>query len=274
MKELVSSKWLKENLNNPDLVVLDASVEMNPYGKAFKKFDETIPNARKFDLKNVFVDKSNTLPNTVPKPKEFEIGCKKLGINQNSEIVIFDNNGIYSSPRAWWLFVVMGHEKVSVLDGGLPDWIDNGFQTAKKHLESFKIGDFRANLNKAMLITYQQVFRNISQQDFLLVDARSENRFNGTGKEPREYLKSGKVKNAINIPFQKVLQNGKYRSKNELKRLFEDACSGEKELVFSCGSGMTACVIMLACQISYGKSKKIYDGSWTEWAEINHLKFS
>lgn len=228
MKELVSSKWLNENLSNPDLIVLDASVEMSPYGKAFRKFDKTIPKARKFDLKNVFIDKSSPFPNTVPKPNHFEVACKKLGINKNSQIVIFDNNGIYSSPRAWWLFTIMGHENASVLDGGLPDWIDNGFQTTQNHLESFKIGDFKVRFNENLLVTFKQIRNNVNQQRFLVVDARSESRFDGTGKEPREYLKSGKIKNSINIPFQKVLQNGKYKSKSELKKLFEEACKGEK----------------------------------------------
>ena len=131
MGELVSTEWLNQNLSNSNLIILDASLKTSANATEFEKFDRTIPNARQFDLKNTFLDKSSPFPNTIPKPKVFELECRKLGINKDSEIVVFYNNGIYSSPRVWWLFKVMGHRKISVLDGGLPDWIENEYQTEK-----------------------------------------------------------------------------------------------------------------------------------------------
>jgi len=272
LRDIVSTKWLNQNLSNPNLIILDASVKTNANGKEFGKFDRTIPNARLFDLKNTFLDKTSPFPNTIPKLENFQLESRKLGISQDSEIVVFDNNGIYSSPRVWWLFNVMGHQKISVLDGGLPNWIENGFRTEKEHVKPHKMGDFKVKFNETLLVDFEQMANNLTENNFLVVDARSENRFNGTAKEPRKHLRSGKIKNSINIPFQKVLQNGIYKSKKELKQLFEEKCKGEKELVFSCGSGMTASIVMLAGQISYGSNKKIYDGSWTEWAEKNNLK--
>lgn len=272
MKATVSAEWLHQNLSNPDLVILDASLETNASGKAFEKFDQTIPSARKFDLKKVFSDKESSFPNTVPKPSDFEVGSRKLGINQNSEIIVFDINGVYSSPRAWWLFKIMGHEKVSVLDGGLPNWIEKGFPTEKNHVEPSETGDFKVNFDKSMVVDFEAISKNIAENNFLVVDARSEARFNGTGKEPRKGLQSGKIQNSVNIPFQDVLQDGKFKSATELVELFEEKCKGEKELVFSCGSGLTACIIMMANQIGYGDSQRIFDGSWTEWAERNNLK--
>ncbi|MEY8848775.1 sulfurtransferase [Psychroserpens sp. XS_ASV72] len=272
MKDIVSTKWLNQNLDHPNLIILDASIASNASGKVFEKSESTIPNARRFDLKNVFSDTSSVFPNTIPNPHIFERECQKLGINQDSEIVVFDANGMYSSPRAWWLFHVMGHENIAVLDGGLPKWIQNGFRTEQSHLTKFETGNFKANFNKDLLISFEQVSQNIIKKDFLIVDARSKGRFNGTEQEPRKHLKSGHIPNSVNIPHQDVLSDGMFKSKDELKVLFKHKCHGEKKLVFSCGSGLTACIVLLACRIGYTNTSKLYDGSWTEWAERNDLK--
>ena len=241
-------------------------------GEEFERFDRTIPNARLFDLKEVFRDITSPYPNTIPEPEIFETECRKLGINQDSEIVVFDINGIYSSPRVWWLFKVMGHQKITVLDGGLPDWIEKEFQTQKEHIKTFKTGDFKVQFDKTLVVDFERISENTFKKKFTVVDARSESRFNGTGKEPREHLKSGRIENSVNIPYQEVLSKGKYKSANEINEIFEKKCTDEKDLVFSCGSGMTACIVMLAHQIGYGNCLKVYDGSWTEWAERNNLK--
>ncbi|MEL7120360.1 MAG: sulfurtransferase [Bacteroidota bacterium] len=274
MKEIVSAEWLNKNLDNPNLVLLDASMDANTDESQNEKAVVTIPSARKFDLKNVFRDKSNPFPNTVPQPEEFELECQKIGINKDSEIIVFDKRGIYLSPRVWWLFNVMGHKNIAVLDGGLPNWMEEGFPITDQYLEEFESGNFKANFDKDLVIGFQQVKENIKQKDFTIVDARSNGRFNGTESEPRKHLKSGSIENSVNIHFQEVLSNGKFKSKEELNELFMEKLKGEKELVFSCGSGITACIIMLAAQIGYGESKKIYDGSWTEWAEKNKLTTS
>ena len=272
LREIVSPEWLNQNLSNPNLIILDASVKANANGNEFEKFDRTIPNARLFDLKNIFLNKRSPFPNTFPEPRRFELESRKIGINQDSEIVVFDNSGIYSSPRVWWLFNIMGHPKISVLNGGLPNWIKKGFRTEKEHIVNFKTGDFTVKFNKVSVIDFEQVVNNVTEKKFTIIDARSESRFNGVGKEPRKHLKSGKIENSINIPYQEVLQNGKFKSKSELNKLFKEKCEPEKELVFSCGSGITACIVMLACQIGYRDYLKVYDGSWTEWAERNNLK--
>ena len=273
MKEIVSSEWLNQQLSNPNLVILDASMESVTSGQELEKSGRTIPSARRVNLKKVFLDKDSTFPNTIPNPQEFESEARKLGINQESEIVVYDTKGVYSSPRLWWLFKVMGHKNISVLDGGLPDWINHGFPTEEKHAEIFELGDFKVNFDRSSVVDFKQVTDNIQKRNFLIVDARSEDRFTGMGKEPRKHLKSGKIDNSVNIPFKEVLVDGKYKSAHELKELFEDRCQGEKNLVFSCGSGITACIIMLASQMSYSESQKVYDGSWTEWAERNKLTY-
>ena len=272
MKEIVSVDLLHQNLADDRLVILDASLASNVEGLTSGFAGSAIPGSRFFDIKNDFSDKSGAYPNTVPTPAQFEQACRKLGINNTSKIVVYDNLGVYSSPRAWWLFKVMGHHKVSVLDGGLPEWIRKGFPSASGYQENMEPGDFKAVFNKDYLKTYDEILENLANQSFLIVDARSEGRFNGVEKEPRAGLKSGHIPESVNIPYQKVLKEGKFRTVQELQTLFNTRCSTSKDLVFSCGSGLTACILALASEISINGGKVIYDGSWTEWAERQNLK--
>lgn len=262
MQTIVSATWLHQHIEKPNLVILDASSATN---------GRTIPKARFLDLDHAFVDASSPFPNTVPKPQQFELACQNLGIDQDSEIVVFDNKGIYTSPRVWWLFQLMGHRNISVLDGGLPAWIENGFETVTEHLKPTKKGNFKSEYQKDMVITFDQIKANIDQQKFVVVDARSAGRFNGTAPEPRKHLKSGSIPNSVNLPFEDVLDNGKFKSADEIKKLFQSIVKEPQEMVFSCGSGITASIILLASVIGFENSLKLYDGSWTEWAELNQF---
>lgn len=272
MNEIVSAEWLHKNLENPNLIILDASIDSSIDGKDDRLSKITIPEARPFDLKKIFLDKSGQFPNTFPDKEHFELECRKLGINEDSEIVVFDSFGIYSSPRVWWLFHVMGHNNIAILDGGLPGWIEMGFWTVPRSNKKFEPGNFKSNYQVKLVVDFQEVEQNVKDQNFLIVDARSKGRFNGTSKEPRKHLKSGSIPNSVNIPYQEVLENNKFKSKEELREIFEKNCGEKDELIFSCGSGLTACIIMLASEIGFVKSKRIYDGSWTEWAELNNLR--
>ena len=272
MKDIVSVKWLKRNLNNENLILLDSSLNKTADGTASTFKDLTIPTARYFDLKANFSNKKSPYPNTIPSQKQFEVECRKLGINRSSVIIVFDNLGIYSSPRVWWMFKIMGHDNVAVLNGGLKEWIKNKLPTKKQTIETYTYGDFKAFLQKDFIVDYASVKRNIKQASFTIIDARSKGRFQGTENEPRKELKSGHIKGSINIPYNEVLFDSKYKSKKELNTLFEDKCNKADMLVFSCGSGLTACIVLLASTIAFKKSNYLYDGSWTEWAEKNNLK--
>ena len=272
MNELVSIEWLSENLNNKDLILLDASLQSTSNEKQSKYHLKTIPGASFFDLKGTFSNKNSSFPNTLPSEANFEIECQKLGINKNSNIVVFDNLGIYSSPRVWWMFKIMGHEKICVLDGGIPEWRNKKHTVKNRNNEIYKLGDFKANLQKQFIKPYQDVLENLKSKSFNIIDARSEGRFKGIEKEPRINLKSGHIPNSINIPYKDVLDNGKFKNQIELKQIFDNKCTDSKDLVFSCGSGLTACIVMLASELAFKKSRFIYDGSWTEWAELQNLK--
>ncbi len=273
---LVSVDWLNEYLNNEHLIVLDASPTANAAGLEASTASRMIPTARPFNIKGTFSDQESSFPNTIPSEKQFENECRKLGINNSSTIVVYDNLGIYTSPRVWWMFNIMGHQNISVLNGGLPEWISRKYKTINKkdQKEIYASGNFSARFQHDFVKTYQDILKNIDTNSFLLVDARSKGRFNGTAKEPRQYLKSGHIPNSINIPFQEVLEDGKFKTVEQIKKVFDTSCNTSQDLVFSCGSGITACIIMLAYELAFKENRYLFDGSWTEWAERQNLKIS
>lgn len=273
MNNLVSVSWLKSNLSMPNLVLLDASATLSASGETSALENMTLPNSRFFDIKNHFSDPSSPFPNTIPTSNAFEENCRALGIQKDSKIVVFDNRGVYFSPRVWWLFKVMGHEQVAVLDGGLPQWIAEGNKAVPfKEGSVIPSGDFEANFDSTFVIQYPDVKENTRKQSFILFDARSEGRFKGIAPEPRANLSSGCIPNSLNIPFANVLENGMYKSKEKLELLFKNMGIEDKKIVFSCGSGLTACIVLLAFEIAFSRNEYfIYDGSWTEWAMMEKL---
>jgi len=261
---IVSSKWLSDNLYSPNLVVLDAS---QPRGKS-ESISQQIIGARPFDIKGAFSDKSNSLPNTFPSKEQFEEGCQELGINSSSKIVVYDSLGIYTSPRVWFMFKAMGHENIAVLDGGFPEWIAMGFETETIVEKTYSNGNFKATFQPEMIRSIDFVRENLAKKESLVIDASSVDRFNSLVPEPRADLRRGNIPNSINIPFQNTLENGKFKSVEKLTRLFKENKSENKSLVFSCGSGITACIVLLAAELVFEGNKAIYDGSWTEWAQL------
>lgn len=273
-KGLVSVEWLNQNQNYSNLIILDASPKNTIKGRLSSFSNFSIPNSRFFDLKQNFQNKESHFPNTVPSALQFEKETQSLGINSTSKIIVYDNIGIYTSPRVWWLFKTMGHEDICVLNGGLPEWIDKGYETTKKSdlNNEYALGDFKSNFSNQFVIKYKDIVENIESNKFLIVDARSKGRYNGKEDEPRKYLKSGSIPNSINIPYESLLENGKFKSIKKIKKIFDKRINDQDKLVFSCGSGMTACIVMLASEMAFSKSRYLYDGSWTEYAEINNLR--
>lgn len=265
MNSLVSADWLHQHLNDPNLIILDASIPVaaKPVSSDFE--GKRLPNARFFDLKKTFKDKTNEVPNMLPNTKEFEEGCRALGISNSSKIVVYDNIGIYSAPRVWWMFRTMGHEEVAVLDGGLPAWVAEGYPIEDTKEESYSMGDFAANYRPELVRSAQDVLANIENKEALVLDARSKGRFDGTAPEPRKGLRGGHIPNSISLPYSKLLQDGKFLAREELATVLQGLQLGDQPLVFSCGSGVTACILMLACEMVMDNEMAVYDGSWSEW---------
>lgn len=271
MTPIVSAQWLHDQLHalpsEVDLVLLDASPAANKSNLPSQHLGMRIPGARFFDLKNKFSDPEADMPNTLPQAVDFQQACRELGINTNSHIVVYDNIGIYASPRVWWMFKAMGHEQVAVLDGGLPEWGKIGGAMESITDKSYPEGDFIAQPGLALKKEMKDLLANLESKESLVLDARSSGRFDGTAPEPREGLSSGHMPHSASLPFSQVLNEGKFKSKEELAALFTELNTENKPLIFSCGSGLTACITYLAAELSTDTAKSVYDGSWTEWAQ-------
>ncbi|MCC8359763.1 sulfurtransferase [Salinimicrobium sediminilitoris] len=262
---VLSAAQLHRKLDNPNLIILDCSPQSNMSGLKPEFQNTVIQNARYFDIEEDFSDLTSGLPHTLPSPEQFQENCRKLGLDNSSEIVVYDNLGIYTSPRVWWMFRVMGHEKIAVLDGGLSAWVKAGFPTQTEHDTAKKRGNFTAHFQPELVSDIDFVKQNLTKKEALIIDARSRERFNGTVPEPREGVRSGNIPGSVNIPFEEVLKDGKFKEKEELRSIFKEVNDPSKELVFSCGSGVTACILFLAGELVIDQKKSVYDGSWAEW---------
>lgn len=265
MDNIVEVEWLKNNMSDRNIIVLDASMPAVS-GKISKYPNKVIPGALNMNLKDDFSDKTSSFPNTVPTEEGFAKACSDLGISQDSKIVLYDNLGVYSSPRAWFLFKLFGQEHVSVLNGGLPAWIEAGYEISDSYDDPKLKTNYNPTLNADLLTTKNVLFESINTKSFEIMDARSADRFYARVAEPRKNLRGGHMPEATSAPYSEFLDNGKFKSEVERLELFFDLIRTEKPIVFSCGSGITACIDFLAVVDLAKNDLSVYDGSWTEWA--------
>jgi len=267
MNQLVSTEWLDENKEK--VKILDASWHLpNTNRNSFEEFEsEHIINSIFFDIDKNSNQKSN-LPHMLPSNEDWEIIVSDLGISNSDHIVVYDNSDVFSSCRVWYTFLYFGHDPklISVLDGDFKKWINEERPISKKIINIEK-SKYIAKENTSLVINKDQVNKNIVSKKFQLIDARGEQRFLGLQTEPRKELKSGNIKGSINLPFQKLLREDRtLKKKEELIEIFKSKkVSMEKEMAFTCGSGVTACILGLANSIISGKKPVIYDGSWAEY---------
>ncbi|PVH24401.1 sulfurtransferase [Sphingobacterium corticibacter] len=249
------------------VVLLDATID-----KVNQQIDqdgvtpELIPNSIFFDIEGAFSDHSNPLPHTMIDAATFESEARALGINANSMLVTYDRWGIYSSPRAWWMFRAMGHTNTFVLQGGLPAWKAQQLPVVSKHMDTATLtkGNFVAKPQNEYWINKEEILRGLQQNENTIIDARSAGRFAGSSPEPRAGLQSGHIPGSHNLPFDEVLAGTHYKGVAELQNIFEPLIS-DKPVVFSCGSGISPAIIALAAQQLDYPNLSIYDGSWSEW---------
>ncbi|MBC7877346.1 MAG: sulfurtransferase [Anaerolineales bacterium] len=262
---LVSVQWLADHLDADNLVILDAS--MKPVNND-SLHEETayIIGARRFDFDKDIRDKNTNLPHMMPSADVFTDEVQKLGINKDSAIVVYDYVGVYSSPRAWWMFRAMGHSQVAVLDGGLPAWKKADFALGDQ-LEKIvaQRGDFIAQPQDGWFCDSTHVLDAISDPEFAVLDARSNGRFKGTAPEPRAGLRPGHIPNSINLPYTDIVVDGFILPTTQLDSIFPKLVKKDQKLIFSCGSGATACILALAADLTGHPNISVYDGSWAEW---------
>jgi len=271
---LVSISWLEMHLNHPDLVVLDGSWHM-PNAKRDGKLEwreQHIPNARFFDFDREICDLGNVLPHMLPSESEFQASVQNLGVNQNSTIVVYDSIGMFTSPRVWWMFKTMGFENVAVLDGGSPAWLAKSLPVeSSRSICAITKGDFIAQYQHQLICNAEEVLHASTTDQQCIIDARPSERFLGQSPEPRAGIRIGHIPNSKNLPAETVLENYQMKDAYQLALIFEAITPKDKRVIFSCGSGVTACILALAATLSGYQNISVYDGSWSEWGSREDL---
>jgi len=252
---LVSAEWLHQNLSNDKLCVLDASWHLASKERNGKEewSHSRIPGAGFFDYDDEIKDQDTELPRMLPGEELFAESVRKLGVNSDSLIVVYDTNSMFSSPRAWWMFRAMSHDQVAVLDGGMLAWQEAGYSIDSDPANPVSTGNFSAEKNECF-INAAYVQSHLTDIGTTILDARSNDRF-----------ASGHMPGAKNLPYLELLQDGKMKSVEELKNIFSSKIDKQQDLVCSCGSGVTACIIALGAELAGHDNIVVYDGSWTEW---------
>ena len=269
---LVETDWLAKNLK--DVKIIDCSWHMPQSNRdGFEEYkNQHIPNAIFFDLNNNS-KKDTDLPHMLVGKDNWEKIVSKMGINNDDKIIIYDNSDVISSCRCWFNFIYFGHDPklVHVLNGGLKKWMKENKKITKE-LPKTQISNYKGIELKDYVKTKKTIDQNIDIQNFKIIDARSKERFEGNIPEPRKGLKSGNIKNSFCIPFNQCLNLDRtFKNKEDLKIIFKSYLknTSEQNIVFSCGSGVTACVLALAYSLINDKYHPcIYDGSWAEYGII------
>ncbi|KAM9306056.1 uncharacterized protein PAF06_013163 [Gastrophryne carolinensis] len=264
---MASAGWLFGALKTkqePSLKVLDCSV-----GKeARREFEERhIEGAMFFDLLECR-DKSSPYEMMLPSPEQFADYVGGLGITNQSHVVIYDcdKGGMLSAPRLWWMFRFFGHSNVSLLDGGLVNWVKHGLpvtdETATVTPEKFNVTP-----NRSLLKTFEEIEENLSSGEFQLVDARAEQRFRGPEPKPGEGIEPGHIPGAVNLPYAGFLtDDGHHRPAHQIRQIFQEkGIDLSKPLAATCFRGVTACHLALATHLLGNRDTAVYDGSWSEW---------
>lgn len=265
---LVTTQWLANHLDTPNLIILDASMS-RVIGREPIVYDQPmfIPGSQAMDLDDAFCNPSATEVHGFPSQERFTREARKLGINAGTTVVLYDNQGVYSAPRAWWIFKAMGHEKAFVLDGGLPKWLAESREVAD-HLaaEPARPGNITGIFEPRRVCDSNYLVETQKADQVTVVDARSAERFAGTAPEPREGVRSGHIPGSRNLPFAEVLDEHTFKSAEQLNAIFAQTLPpGNQQTAFSCGSGVTACILLLAFEIAGYKNNVLYDGSWADW---------
>jgi thiosulfate/3-mercaptopyruvate sulfurtransferase len=269
MNPLVPPSWLAGRLADPRTVILDATlppVGITPPVDTYARYLAShITGAIFFDIE-ALSDRSTSLPHMMPTAEAFSLDMSALGIDDRMTICIYEQEGVFSAPRAWWMLRTFGACEVYILDGGLRAWTEAGLPTFSGAVRRAPAG-FHAILDREALRDFPQMQQLISRHGQIL-DARSAGRFNGAAPEPRPGISSGHMPGATSIPFTELVENGRLKSVEQLHKLFEAKGVNLKQPVTTtCGSGVTAAVIALGLEIAGADRVSLYDGSWAEYAQ-------
>jgi thiosulfate/3-mercaptopyruvate sulfurtransferase len=265
---LVSTAWLGDNLRRPDLVVFDTTKYLpNEPKDGLTEFRAAhIPGARFFDI-DAIADADTALPHMVPAPGRFAKLVGALGVGNDSFVVFYDQKGLASAARGWWMMGLFGHDNAAVLDGGLPKWVAEGRPVDAGDAVPAAAKNFRPDFRPTRLRGVGDLLTNVRTGNELVLDARAGPRFRAEVPEPRAGMRSGHIPGSANLPYTELLAADQtLLPAEQLRARFAAAgVDGARPVVTSCGSGVTACILTLGMVLAGLPAGAVYDGSWTEW---------
>ena len=266
---VVPTGWLAARLGAPGLRVIDASWYLPGAGRdaAAEYAAGHIPGAVFFDL-DANSDPRSSLPHMLPSADEFAGRMAALGLNDSDQLVVYDGSGVnLSAARVWWTFRTFGHEQVAVLDGGIGKWRREHLPLESESV-SLPAGNFIARLDGSAVRHLTAVSDNIHTGSEQLVDVRSAGRFLGQEPEPRPGLRGGHVPGSLNLPFTELVRSdGTVLPPEELRRcLIAAGIDLARPVIATCGSGTSACALVLSLALVGHTEASVYDGAWAEWA--------
>lgn len=263
----VAADWLAEHIDDPQIQIIDA--RMAPPGQEDRDVAQEyrsghIPGAVFFDIE-ALSDHTSPLPHMMPRPESFAVAMRELGVDQDKHLIVYDEGNLFSAPRAWWMLRTFGVENVSILGGGLAGWQRDELPLQEGNVE-LPEGDFDAAFTPEAVVRVTDVLLASHEKSAQIVDARPVARFNAEADEPRPGLRRGHVPGALNVPWTELVQDGELKTTDELDAIFfRHGVSFDRPIIASCGSGVTAAVVVLALATLGVPDVALYDGAWSEW---------
>lgn len=268
----ITQQELSERLDNADLRVIDGSWYLPAQNRDAKvEFAKArIPGAVYFDIDAVS-DQTSDLPHMLADPQTFGAAAGAMGISETDDIVVYDGPGMFSSPRVWWMFRIMGAKRVRVLDGGFDRWQAAGLPVETADAAQPQPASFAATLNADAVTNMDAIRAGLKSGEAQILDARSFERFSGQAPEPRPGLRSGHIPGSRSLPFQRLTEEGSLKNISALKEIFEEFSLEGRPAITTCGSGVTAAVISLALETVNHPAHALYDGSWAQWGAAEEV---